>query len=44
MASSEALTEVKPDLERWELKLASEQARIVKDVLGVGVGDDVITE
>ncbi|MEW8288117.1 MAG: hypothetical protein AB2697_19215 [Candidatus Thiodiazotropha endolucinida] len=39
-----ALTEVESDLESWEHRLATEQARLVKDVLGVGAGDDVITE
>ena len=43
-AARRALTEVESDLESWEQRLAAEQARLVKDVLGVGVGDDVITE
>ncbi len=43
-AARRALTEVESDLESWEHRLAAEQARLVKDVLGVGVGDDVITE
>jgi hypothetical protein len=43
-AARRALTEVESDLESWEQKLASEQARFVRDVLGVGVGDDVVTE
>lgn len=42
-AARRALTEVESDLESWEHRLAAEQARLVKDVLGVGVGDDVIT-
>ena len=43
-AARRALTDVESDLESWEQRLAAEQARLVKDVLGVGVGDDVITE
>jgi ParB family protein of integrating conjugative element (PFGI_1 class) len=43
-AARRALTEVESDLEGWERRLAAEQARLVKDVLGVGAGDDVVTE
>ena len=43
-AARRALTEVESDLEGWEQRLAAEQARLVKDVLGVGAGDDVVTE